>query len=612
MDVMMPLLFYDGKEDGRGWMENLLAAVRDQIPALREGSTAENTLSAGTEAAETDTAKQDSNPGPGAERGQTESKEQGTEEDQKDGTQKDETQKDGMEITEPEQTETGITEPAAGESASTAEPEAPQSVPEETIETGGAPREILYPEADTIQETISPDLLADPQALLNRFFVVDPNTSVLPGEIDGSTLLGKDLTLPENAEGPQILIYHTHSQETFADSRPGERADTVIGLGDDLQELLEKQYGYEVLHITEAFDMKEGCLERSRAYNYAEPVIAAALEEHPSIQVVIDLHRDGVNGSKRLVTEINGKPTAQIMFFNGLSRTKESGELTSLPNPYQAENLAFSFQMEYEAKQYYPGFSRCIYLKGYRYNLHLRPRSVLLEVGAQTNTVEEVKNAMGPFADILHKVLLGTETLDVNNLLVEGKSNDIINKLVPGIVGNLFHGGTNGLSPSGNRDPKGDTKNDGKMDCTTSHLTADDVLAANVKDNGDGTITMVIQPKEALLSTPGEDSQGRFFNSLGDISSVVESISVLSFSQGTVKDNFVVDYKGGTGTFVIDTKTNEITKADYTMLVHIDVKHANVTVLKDKSASLDITYKCQYPASDDYLAGKNIGLTRVK
>ena len=199
VDVMMPLLFYDGKEDGRGWMENLLAAVRDQIPALREGSTVENTLSAGTEAAETDTAKQDSNPGPGAERGQTESKEQGTEEDQKDGTQKDETQKDGMEITEPEQTETGITEPAAGESASTAEPEAPQSVPEETIETGGAPREILYPEADTIQETISPDLLADPQALLNRFFVVDPNTSVLPGEIDGSTLLGKDLTLPENA-----------------------------------------------------------------------------------------------------------------------------------------------------------------------------------------------------------------------------------------------------------------------------------------------------------------------------------------------------------------------------------------------------------------------------
>lgn len=70
--------------------------------------------------------------------------------------------------------------------------------------------------------------------------------------------------------------------------------------------------------------MKEGCLERSRAYNYAEPVIAAALEEHPSIQVVIDLHRDGVNGSKRLVTEINGKPTAQIMFSTAFPARKKA------------------------------------------------------------------------------------------------------------------------------------------------------------------------------------------------------------------------------------------------------------------------------------------------
>ena len=409
VDVMMPLLFYDGKEDGRGWMENLLAAVRDQIPALREGSTVENKLSAGTEAAETDTAKQDSNPGPGAERGQTESKEQGTEEDQKDGTQKDETQKDGMEITEPEQTETGITEPAAGESASTAEPEAPQSVPEETIETGGAPREILYPEADTIQETISPDLLADPQALLNRFFVVDPNTSVLPGEIDGSTLLGKDLTLPENAEGPQILIYHTHSQEAFADSREGQTEDTIVGVGDHLTELLEKTYGYQVIHITDAFDMMGGTLDRSKAYDYARASIEKVLKENPTIEVVIDLHRDGVPDERHLVTQVNGKPTAQLLFYNGLSYTVSQGAVSYLPNPYIEENLAFSFQLEYQAAQYYPKLYRGIYLAGLRYNLHLKPRALLLEAGAQTNTVEEVRNAMEPFADILNRVLKGSD-----------------------------------------------------------------------------------------------------------------------------------------------------------------------------------------------------------
>lgn len=406
VDVMMPLLFYDGKEDGRGWMENLLAAVRDQIPALREGSTAENKLSAGTEAAETDTAKQDSNPGPGAERGQTESKEQGTEEDQKDGTQKDETQKDGMEITEPEQTETGITEPAAGESASTAEPEAPQSVPEETIETGGAPREILYPEADTIQETISPDLLADPQALLNRFFVVDPNTSVLPGEIDGSTLLGKDLTLPENAEGPQILIYHTHSQEAFADSEEGNISDTIVGMGNYLTELLENKYGYNVIHNTSVFDMIDGVLDRNTAYNLAETEISSILAANPTVEVVIDLHRDGLDGEK-LVTQIDGKQVAKIMFFNGLSRTARNGNVDYLPNPYIEENLAFSFQLQIKAQEYYPGFTRHIYLQSLRYNLHLKPRALLIEAGSQLNTVEEEKNAMEPLADILDRVLAG-------------------------------------------------------------------------------------------------------------------------------------------------------------------------------------------------------------
>lgn len=257
------------------------------------------------------------------------------------------------------------------------------------------------------QVEIPREQLTDFNYLLNNFFVVDPTTTALESQINADTLLGKDMKLEKNPEQPQILIYHTHSQEGFADSVEGDTSTTVIGVGDYLVQLLQERYGYQVLHITDTFDIVDGQLDRSAAYNYAEPVISQALQEHPTIEVVIDLHRDGVDESKHLVTEVNGKPTAQVMFFNGLSRTNQNGEISYLPNPYIEDNLAFSFQLEYLAKQYYPEYTRCIYLKGYRYNLHLKPRSLLLEVGAQTNTVEEAKNAMEPFADLLYKVLSG-------------------------------------------------------------------------------------------------------------------------------------------------------------------------------------------------------------
>lgn len=201
--------------------------------------------------------------------------------------------------------------------------------------------------------------------------------------------------------------------------------------------------------------------------------------------------------------------------------------------------------------------------------------------------------------------LLGMEDLSVENLLVEGKSSDIVNDLIPSILGSVFTGGLKGLPPCGNISPTADSVGDG-IDVTKSLLTAEDVLAANVVDNGDGTIDITIQPKAVVLSMPGQDSQGRFFNTLGDISSTVESISVLSFSSGTINDNFVVNYEGGTGTVKIDTATGEILSGDYTMNVHIDVSHANVLVLKDKSASLDIVYKNTFPATAEQLTEKGI------
>lgn len=259
------------------------------------------------------------------------------------------------------------------------------------------------------QIDLSQAKLSDFDYVMNNFFILDSNTETNAGQISGTRFLEEDLSIKQDSSVPQILIYHTHSQETFSDSREGETEDTIVGVGNYLTELLEKKYGYKVIHVTDTFDIMGGELDRSKAYDYARSSIEKVLEENPTVEVVIDLHRDGVPDDRHLVTEIGGKQTAQILFYNGLSYTINQGAVSYLPNPYIEDNLAFSFQLEYQAAQYYPQFYRGIYLAGLRYNLHLRPRALLLEAGAQTNTVEEVRNAMEPFADILNRVLKGSD-----------------------------------------------------------------------------------------------------------------------------------------------------------------------------------------------------------
>lgn len=196
--------------------------------------------------------------------------------------------------------------------------------------------------------------------------------------------------------------------------------------------------------------------------------------------------------------------------------------------------------------------------------------------------------------------MLGEEDLQVTNIMIEGKENSMINSLVPTIVGGLYSQGLNGLSPCTNRNPDADVDSNGDS-LTTSRLVADDVLEANVADNGDGTITLQIQPKQVNMSEKGMDAQGHVFNSLGDIASVVDSITVLTWASGTTADNCLVDYSGGTVTVTIDTASGLITTGDYHMEAHISVNHATVKVIKDKSATLLVTYDVHFPASDQYL-----------
>ena len=247
--------------------------------------------------------------------------------------------------------------------------------------------------------------LRDFNYLLSKFYTVDSTTTIGPEQLNVDDLLSRNMQIDNKKSGPKILIFHTHSQEAFADSKSGDSNTSIVGMGRYLSELLNAK-GIETLHHNGVYDLINGKLDRSKAYQMAEAGVKEILNQNPSIEVVIDLHRDGVPETTHLVTDVNGKKTAKIMFFNGLSRTKKNGDIAYLPNPYIQDNLSFSFQMQMASEKLYPGFARRIYLKGYRYSLHMMPKSLLIEAGAQTNTVEEMKNSMELLANILVEVLL--------------------------------------------------------------------------------------------------------------------------------------------------------------------------------------------------------------
>lgn len=275
---------------------------------------------------------------------------------------------------------------------------------EQTVETSAAVKQ----EEVKKQEDVRVEKLKktkDSGYLLQNFYIVDSTTSVTKKQFQVEKLLGANMKLVKEPGKKQVLIYHTHAaSECFADSTKKE-SDSVIGVGDELTKALEKK-GYGVIHDRTKYDLVQGRLDRSLAYNQALASVEKILQKNPSIQVVIDLHRDSVGKGKHTYTTINGKKCAIVMFFNGMSRSK-TGPIPYLYNENLTDNLAFSLQLKCLAMERYPGFTKPIYLKGYRYNLHLRKRSLLIELGNENNTVEEAKNAASPLAEVIAGVLAG-------------------------------------------------------------------------------------------------------------------------------------------------------------------------------------------------------------
>ena len=215
-----------------------------------------------------------------------------------------------------------------------------------------------------------------------------PDVEVVVNDSDKDTkprVFGKD---------PVVLIVHTHATESYLPSSEGNyhrkgRLNTVRDAGDVLAETLDKE-GIPCVHDSTLHDEKSYNQAYSRSYETTE----ALLKKYPSIECVIDLHRDAVPGKVSVATvSIGGKKCAKYSYV--VSNAVET----------YASNLSFVRKMNETATKNYDGFTGNILERGYRYNQNLSSKYMLLEIGYNRNDIEEVRNTVEYFGKILAETL---------------------------------------------------------------------------------------------------------------------------------------------------------------------------------------------------------------
>ena len=240
----------------------------------------------------------------------------------------------------------------------------------------------------------------------SNFYIKD---SVGPGT-DFESLLRLPLGFEmEDTNEPQVLIFHTHTTESYLEYDEGyyhesfyprtqDNSKNMVSVGEMLADSLRK-HGIGVIHATEAHDYPE----YTGAYDRSWETITRYVEEYPSIKVVLDIHRDSIagdDGSKIKPTfEVNGQKAAQIMIMAGCDPSNEMGF------PDWEYNLRFALKLQECAENMYPGMTRPLYFGYFAYNMPISRGSLLIEVGTDVNTVYEAQYTGKLLGNVLAKVL---------------------------------------------------------------------------------------------------------------------------------------------------------------------------------------------------------------
>ncbi len=207
----------------------------------------------------------------------------------------------------------------------------------------------------------------------------------------------------------QVLLVHTHTTEGYADSdkdwyskstnpRTTDKSESVVAVADEIEKQLNAA-GIKTLHVTTYHDYPE----YTGAYNRARETIKSYLKKYPSIEMVIDVHRDSMtqdDGTKLKPTvTINGKKAAQVMIISGCDN---DGKLNFSG---WRDNLIIATQLQKQMADDYEGLARPLYFAPFRFNMDLTPNSLLIEFGTDVNTLEEATYSGKLVGQSLVKVL---------------------------------------------------------------------------------------------------------------------------------------------------------------------------------------------------------------
>ena len=203
-------------------------------------------------------------------------------------------------------------------------------------------------------------------------------------EFDISEQLNENVKMPTFTGGePAILIYHTHTTECYRNEEgiinTEDESQNVVAVGEAMKKVFEAA-GYKTIHLKTVLNR-----DFSKAYPTARAAVEKVLEEYPSIQVVLDVHRDSIssNGVDYYpVTKVDGKEAAQIMFVCGT-------DAKGLSHPQWRKNFTYALQLSRKMGELYGELSRPVNLRRDRFNTHFTPYTLLVEVGSSANTLSQ-------------------------------------------------------------------------------------------------------------------------------------------------------------------------------------------------------------------------------